>query len=157
MTKEDLTKMKIICTGYLVLKEDNSARIAETASLGQGEFWCSETLHRQLDVLDSLISRKVGNDPSISLCYSLPQTEASARTWIDTFFFRTSAMLLPDIRMVLNMELDISASITLSSLSTILGFIDYTAIITSDPTTGKSALAYINHQVHYSLQLAFLK
>jgi len=58
--------------------------------------------------------------------------------------------------MVLNMEHIISATTTsLSSLSTLLAFVDYTAIVASQHIAGKSALIYLNHQVHCFLQLSF--
>ena len=38
------------------------------------------------------------------------QTEASARAWIDTFFFRAMAMVPPTQRMVLNMEYTIPST-----------------------------------------------
>ncbi|KAI9509432.1 hypothetical protein F5148DRAFT_1187990 [Russula earlei] len=117
MTTEHLTKLKIISTGFIDLKPNFEERIAATAALGQSELWSSANLYRQLHLLESLVPRT---------------TEASARAWIDAFFFRASAMLSPTKRMVLNMEHVVPATtISPSSLSTLSGFVDYTAIVGS--------------------------
>jgi len=75
------------------------------------------------------------NDLS-TLCATciLRQTEARTRPWIEAFFFRASAMLPPDKRMVLNMEQVVPAETTHSTcFSNLAGFVDYTAIVTSQP------------------------
>ncbi len=65
-------------------------------------------------------------------------------------------MLSPNKRMVLNMEHVVPTStISPSSLSTLSGFVDYTAIVASQRVAGKSALTYLNRQVHCFLQLLF--
>ena len=65
------------------------------------------------------------------------QNEASARAWIDTFFFRVSAMLPPNQHMVLNVEHTIPATtINASSLSTLSGFVDYTAVVAGQRDAG---------------------
>ena len=65
-------------------------------------------------------------------------------------------MLSPNKRMVLNMEHVVPATtISPSSLSTLSGFVDYTAIVASQHVAGGSALTYLNCQVHYFLQLFF--
>ncbi|KAF8332431.1 hypothetical protein F5887DRAFT_996797 [Amanita rubescens] len=116
MTAEHLTKLKIVSTGFIDLKPNSEERIAATASLGQSELWSSANLYRQLHLLESLV----------------PIKDASARAWIDAFFFRASAMLSPNKRMVLNMEHVVPATtISPSSLSTLSGFVDYTAIVAS--------------------------
>jgi hypothetical protein len=80
---------------------------------------------------------------------ALRQTEASARVWIDTFFFRASAMLPPDKRMVLNMEHIVPATtISPSSLSALSGFVDFTAIVASQRDAGTSASTYLNRPAH---------
>ncbi|KAH9979063.1 hypothetical protein BGW80DRAFT_1222200 [Lactifluus volemus] len=109
---EDLTKLKITFTGFLALKPNLEDRIVMTASLGQNELWSSANLYRQLQLLESL-------------------TRASA-PWIDAFFFRVSAMLPPNKRMALIMEHIVpAATIDPSSLSSLSGFVDYTAIVAS--------------------------
>ena len=58
-------------------------------------------------------------------------------------------MLPPDKRMVLNMEYIIPATtISPSSLSTLSGLIDYTAVVASQQTAGKSASTYLNCPPH---------
>jgi len=79
----------------------------------------------------------------------LRQTEASACAWIDAFFFRASAMLPPNKRMVLNMEHVVPATtINPSSLSTLSGFVDYTAVVANQRAAGKSASTYLNRPAH---------
>ena len=74
------------------------------------------------------------------------QTEASARAWIDAFFFRVSAMLPPNQRMVLNVEHAVPATtISPSNLSTLSGFVDYTAVAASQRAAGKSTSTHLNH------------
>ncbi|KAF8237674.1 hypothetical protein L208DRAFT_1421509 [Tricholoma matsutake] len=117
MTAEYLTKLKITFTGFIALKPNSEKRIGATTSLGEDELWSSANLYRQLLVLETLIPRT---------------TEASARAWIDAFFFRVSAMLPPNQRMVLSMEHAVPATtISPSSLSTLSGFVDYTAVVAS--------------------------
>ncbi|KAF5381638.1 hypothetical protein D9615_005460 [Tricholomella constricta] len=115
VTDQTSAKLNITLAGILDLKPNLEKRIAETISLGQDEFWSSANLYRQLHVLEGL----------------LPGTkEASSRAWIDTFFFRVSAMLPPSQRMVLNMEHTASATtISPSSSSTLSGFVDYTVVV----------------------------
>jgi len=80
----------------------------------------------------------------------LRQTEASARAWIDAFFFRASAMLPPDKRMVLSMEHAVPATtISPSSLSSLSGFVDYTAVVASQRAAGKSVSTYLNCLAHF--------
>ena len=56
--------------------------------------------------------------------------------------------------MVLNMEHVVPATtISPSSLSTLSGLIDYTAIVASQSMACKFALAYLDCQAHYFLQL----
>ncbi|KIJ51002.1 hypothetical protein M422DRAFT_204014 [Sphaerobolus stellatus SS14] len=120
MTLEDLTKLNITFAGTLSLKPNLEERIAATTSLGQDKLWSSPNMYRQLHLLESLIPRT---------------TEASARAWIDAFFFRASAMLPEAKRMVLNMEHAVPATtISPSSLRTLSGFVDYTAVVASERT-----------------------
>jgi len=102
-------------TGFISLKPESEERAVKTVSLGQSELWSSTNLYRQLELLETLVPRT---------------NEASARAWIDAFFFRASAMLSPDQHMVLNMEhLVPPTAISPSSLLTLSGIVDYTAII----------------------------
>ena len=71
------------------------------------------------------------------------QIESSAHAWVDAFLFCTSAMLPLDKHMVLNLEHNVpSTTITPSSLTTLSGFIDYTTVVSSQHTAGKSAHSY---------------
>ncbi len=86
----------------------------------------------------------------------LLQTESSARAWIDALLFRASAMLSPNKRMVLNMEHIVPATtINPSSMSTLSGFVDYTAVVASQRVAGKSPLVYLYCQAHCFLQVFF--
>ncbi|KAG1800027.1 hypothetical protein EV424DRAFT_1438853 [Suillus variegatus] len=120
MTMEDLTKLKITCTGFIRLKPDLAERITATltatTALGHDEFWSSVYLSRHLHFLGGHISR----------------TGANARVWIEPFLFHASAMLPSNMRMVLSMKQDVPAMIvSLSSLSTLSGIVDYTATVAS--------------------------
>ncbi|KAH7910224.1 hypothetical protein BJ138DRAFT_1009256 [Hygrophoropsis aurantiaca] len=117
ITMENLTKLNITFTAFLYLKPNPEERIAATTSLGQNELWSSANLYRHLHLLESLIPRT---------------TETSGRAWIEAFFFRASAMLPPNKRMVLNMEHVVQATTASpSSLSSLSGFVDYTAVVAS--------------------------
>jgi hypothetical protein len=92
---------------------------------------------------------RYANDLSTFALLNPSQTEASARAWIDAFFFRASAMLPPNKRMVLNMEHAVpSTTISPSSLSTLSGFVDYTAVVASQRTAGKYASMYLTRLAH---------
>lgn len=118
MNATNLTEFKIMFTGHLRLKPNLNELVAATTSLGQNELWSSTNLYRQLLLLESLVPKT---------------TEATARAWIDAFFFRASAMLPSNKAMILNMEHVVPAT-TISpwSLRTIGGFIDYTAIVADE-------------------------
>jgi hypothetical protein len=65
-------------------------------------------------------------------------------------------MLPPNQRMVLNMEHVVPATtISPSGLSTLSGFVDYTAIVASQRAAGKSASAHLSHPPHRPPQLTF--
>ena len=65
-------------------------------------------------------------------------------------------MLPPNKRMVLNMEHVVPATaISPSSLSTLSGFVDYTAVVASQRAAGKSDSTYLDRPAHFSLQLSF--
>jgi hypothetical protein len=100
MTEENLTELKITFSDIMVLKPDLEEHIMATISLGQNELWSSANLYRQLHCLENLVPM-VCNDLSTFTLLIPCQTEASSHTWIDAFFFRASAMLPPNQRMVL--------------------------------------------------------
>ncbi|PBL04137.1 hypothetical protein ARMGADRAFT_1158053 [Armillaria gallica] len=99
----------------LRLKSDHLARAEKTTDLGKDQLWSSNNLHRHLNGLEMLV----------------PQTsEANARSWIDAFFFRASAMVPTGMRMVLNMEHAIPATVFHST--TLAGQIDYSAVVAEE-------------------------
>jgi len=70
------------------------------------------------------------------------QTEAGAHAWIDAFFFRATAMLSSDKRMVLTMEYAVpSVNIGLSNIN-ISGLIDYAAIVANEKDASKSTFGF---------------
>ncbi|KAG2064150.1 hypothetical protein BDR04DRAFT_1162883 [Suillus decipiens] len=118
MNATDLTEFNILFTGQLILKPNLNERVAATTSLGQNELWSSKNIYRQLLLLESIVPKT---------------TEATARAWIDVFFFRAFAMLPANKAMILNTEHVVPATaITPSSSWTIGGFVDY-IVISSGP------------------------
>jgi len=102
----------------LYLKSDWRQRVADTRLSGADHFMSSANLHRFLNMLLRLVAR-----PS----------EASARTWVDAFLYRASAMLPNDRSMTVNVEYTVSpvAVPTASGADIILiGYMDYTVVVT---------------------------
>lgn len=133
MDATDLTEFKIMFTGQLCLKPNLNELVAATTSLGQNELWSSTNLYRQLLLLERLVPKS---------------TEASARAWIDAFFFRASAMLPPNKAMILNMEHVVPATtIGPSSLRTLGGYVDYTAIVADECDARKYVLTYLSQLI----------
>ncbi|KAN0078023.1 hypothetical protein V8E55_010080 [Tylopilus felleus] len=79
----DLTRLNITSSGFIVLQPNYEERVLATTSRGENELWSSQNLYRHLQLLESLVPRK---------------TKASAHVWIHAFFFPASAMLPPDKR-----------------------------------------------------------
>jgi hypothetical protein len=97
----------------LNLKADHWIRATAAASLGDENLWCSDIFHHHLTLLEGLV----------------PHTnEASARSIIDAFFFRVSAMVEPKDYMVLSLEQGVPQTIT-SSKTTLGGVLDYVALV----------------------------
>ena len=63
MTTEDLVKLKISFTGFLVLKGNADERVKTTTSLGKDCLWSSENLYRHLLLLEGLVPRTVCLSP----------------------------------------------------------------------------------------------
>ncbi|KIJ06761.1 hypothetical protein PAXINDRAFT_182629, partial [Paxillus involutus ATCC 200175] len=104
----------------LSLKRDVAQRIGAARLAGADHFMSSMNMHKFLDMLLSLVAK-----PS----------EASARTWVDAFLYRASAMLPPTKQMVLNAEYNVSpVSVPTASGSEVIlvGSIDYTIVVTND-------------------------
>ncbi|KIL56190.1 hypothetical protein M378DRAFT_1038874 [Amanita muscaria Koide BX008] len=121
MTEEALSKLNITLGGSLKLKTDYKVRVAATEELGMTEHWSSEGLYRHLRVLQKL-------------------NEAASRAWIDSFFFRASAMMPQGKQLVLSLEQSVplpATTVKPFGFSTIRGYIDYTAIGVSASGAGK--------------------
>jgi len=114
----------------LSLKDDVAQRVDAARLVGADHFMSSRNMHKFLDMLLPLVPR-----PS----------EASARTWVDAFLYRASAMLSPRKQMVLSVEYNVSpVSVPTASGSEVIlvGFIDYTVVVTNDV---KIARYFLNH------------
>ena len=153
MTAELLTKLKIVSTG-------SEAQFRETHRgdcLGQSELWSSANLCRQLRLLDSsLVPRMVCNDLSIFLllAYSARPKQALVRG----LMYSSSAHLqcYHQISAWLSTWNTLFQPLLLARrVSTLSGFVDYTAIVASQRLAGKSVPTCLNRQVHCFLQLFF--
>lgn len=114
----------------LSLKDDVAQRVDAARLAGADHIMSSRNMHKFLDMLLRLVAR-----PS----------EASSRTWVDAFLYRASAMLPPTKQMVLNVEYSVSpVSVPTASGSEVIlvGFIDYTVVVTNDR---KIARYFLNH------------
>ena len=133
--------MHITSLGFLDLKGRLEPRITETSLLGCDQLWCSDNMYRHRTILELQISRTVCQLLFISwptFNYTR-QTEASARAWINTFFFRAMAMVPPTQWMVLNMEYTGPPTrIRPQSFATISGRTYYTAIIAKPGAASES-------------------
>ncbi|KIJ98357.1 hypothetical protein K443DRAFT_123702 [Laccaria amethystina LaAM-08-1] len=123
------TAKKITAGPPLSLKDDVTQRVAAARLIGADHFMSSSNMHKFLDMLLRLVAR-----PS----------EASSRTWADTFLYRASAILPPPKQMVLNVEYSVSpVSVPTASGSEVpVGFIDYPIVVTNDL---KIARYFLNH------------
>jgi len=125
-----LSDIQITAGRPLFLKSDVVQRVNAGKLAGADHFMSSENMHQFLNMLLHLVAR-----PS----------EASARTWVDAFLYRASAMLPPTKQMVLNVEYNVSpVSVPTASGSEVIlvGFIDYTVVVTDDV---KIARYFLNH------------
>ncbi|KAJ7126074.1 hypothetical protein C8R44DRAFT_780994 [Mycena epipterygia] len=105
-------RLNIVHAGDLHLKSDHAQRIEQSRFLGNQEHMSSQHMHQHLAMLDGLVPRT---------------SEAAARLWIDTLFFRAAAMVPADKRMVLNIEP--STAIHTNSNMSIPRKIEYTAVV----------------------------
>ncbi|KAG6916734.1 hypothetical protein DXG01_005554 [Tephrocybe rancida] len=112
---ETLFKLNVVRRSTLRLKGDQNERVEKSRLVGKDQFWSSAGMYQHLALLERLIPR---------------DNEAASRAWIDTFFFRASAMVGPEQRMVLDMENCIPVTaINPLSLATISGYTNYTALV----------------------------
>ncbi|KAF5388904.1 hypothetical protein D9757_005073 [Collybiopsis confluens] len=113
---ETLKRLNIVQQRGLIIKSGAEERSEKSKLIGKDELWSSTNMQLHLALLDKLVSK---------------ENEATCRAWIDTFFFRASAMVDPGKSMVLNMEQVIPATaISPTSMATISGFTDYAAVVT---------------------------
>ncbi|KAI9573877.1 hypothetical protein HD554DRAFT_2310459 [Boletus coccyginus] len=108
--------------GPLINRGDHADRVAGSIALGGDTYMSSEDMYRHLNLLENLV----------------PTTnEAGARLWIDTIFFRVSAMLSGSKRMVLNLKEHIpSVGISVPGQTCplkITGAVDYAALTMDIP------------------------
>lgn len=102
-------------------------------------------MHKFLNMLLHLIARPVRINQHILILFLIhlkPQSEASSRTWVDAFLYRASAILPPPKQMVLNVEYNVSpVSVPTASGSEVIlvGFIDYTVVVTNDPKIARKS------------------
>ncbi|KAJ2912169.1 hypothetical protein MD484_g8246, partial [Candolleomyces efflorescens] len=117
VAEDHLVKMGISCSGLLELKPDAVARSVEADALGGDGLWSADRLYRHLQFLDGLVPQR---------------NEASARPWIDAYFYRVATMTRSSSNMVLNVE-QVVPSVPMSgqSLPPLSGYVGWTAIATT--------------------------
>ncbi|KAF8798599.1 hypothetical protein BYT27DRAFT_7264729 [Phlegmacium glaucopus] len=104
----------------LPLKDDLAQRVSAARLVGADHFMSSTNMHKFLDMLLRLVAR-----PS----------EASARTWVDAFLYRASAMLPPTKKLIFNVEYKVWPVSVLTAMGTEVlqvGYVDYTTVVTND-------------------------
>ncbi|KAG9227094.1 hypothetical protein CCMSSC00406_0008294 [Pleurotus cornucopiae] len=118
LRQEEIEKLHLSEGPDLILK-DNPRRLDEERVIGENQLWSHETFYRHLCLLQS----------------SVAQTEASARTFIDAFFFRAAAILSSRSsegkRVVLGLELPVNATVG-GGEATLKGFVDYAILFTGN-------------------------
>ncbi|KAF9035395.1 hypothetical protein BDZ89DRAFT_1062174 [Hymenopellis radicata] len=102
------------CGGGMLAAKDDKPRVHASSAIQPRHIWSSKNLHSHLNWLEQ----------------SVPQVEGSARSWIDAFFFRASAMVGEGERMIWNIEHPIPNTTVRPTATTILaGQIDYSAVV----------------------------
>ncbi|KAF9023498.1 hypothetical protein BDZ89DRAFT_1069869 [Hymenopellis radicata] len=105
------------CGGGMLAAKDDKPRVQASGAVQPRHIWSSKNLHSHLTRLEQ----------------SVPQVEGSARSWIDAFFFRASAMVGEGKRMILNIEHPIPHTTCRPTAMTILaGQVDYSAFVAND-------------------------
>ncbi|KAJ6520905.1 hypothetical protein DFH09DRAFT_1193599 [Mycena vulgaris] len=97
-------RLHVVHVGDLHLKSDHAQWIAQNRVLGEQEHMASQDMHRHLAMLDKLVAQTVHLRVQAYSISISPQSEAAARSWIDTLFFRAAAMVPADNRIVLRIE-----------------------------------------------------
>ncbi|PPQ91549.1 hypothetical protein CVT25_008668 [Psilocybe cyanescens] len=127
---EHVSNIQISPGPPLSLKDDVVQQTAAAKLASTDHLMSSKNMHKFLDMLLHLVAK-----PS----------EASSRTWVNAFLYRTSAMLPPAKQMVLNVEYNVSPvtkPTVLGSEVILVGVVDYTIIVTNDP---KMAQFFLNN------------
>jgi len=124
MTFNDLININVVNDPeQLNLKTDCVERATSVSRLGEDKVWSSTMFYKHLELLDSLVPLA---------------NEAGARTRIDAFFFRVSAMVPPDKHLILNLEQVIPQTVVHDPSSTALaGVADYTAVIANSESQAR--------------------
>lgn len=126
----------------LVLQHDHEDRATKIIKQDNGVYMTSADMYRHFNMLENIVSKTVcALLAPLQLSYFtvLLQNEAGARIWIDTIFFRVSALLPDSKRLVLNIEQHIpSIGVSVPSLTGPLdinlnGMIDYAAFTMDVP------------------------
>ncbi|KAI0058486.1 hypothetical protein BV25DRAFT_1919362 [Artomyces pyxidatus] len=115
--EEAMGRLNIVEKGRLILRGGADLRQPTVASLsvGSDKFWSNDHFFQHLSFLLNTVAG---------------ENEASARMVIDTFFFRSAAMLSSPQVVVMMLENPVTAvHPTLSLNDTISGIIDYTVIV----------------------------
>ncbi|KAL0947828.1 hypothetical protein HGRIS_013895 [Hohenbuehelia grisea] len=152
LRQEQIEKLHLI-EGPSLKLITNSRRLDEECVRGEDPLWSHDTLYRQLCLLQSSVAR----------------TEASARTFIDSIFYRAAAILSSRSsdgkRVVLGLALPIEATVG-NDEATLKGFVDYAIFYTRneralsfmrDPLLSKirlhsdSVFVSLGHQLPQSL------
>ncbi|KDQ32652.1 hypothetical protein PLEOSDRAFT_1110213 [Pleurotus ostreatus PC15] len=118
LRQEEIEKLHLTEGPYLILVA-NPGRLDEERVIGENQLWSHETFYRHLCLLQS----------------SVTQTEASARTFIDAFFYRAAAILSSRSsegkRVVLGLEVPVNATVGKEE-ATLKGFVDYAILFAGD-------------------------
>ncbi|EAU91843.1 hypothetical protein CC1G_04610 [Coprinopsis cinerea okayama7 len=117
VNETNLGRLNITQAGMLFLQDQEKLRdaIESTRQLGATELWSNGNMYRHLSFLSNTYNNV---------------NEASSRMFIDAFFFRTTAMVPSDQRVVIMLEKPVpSARPRESKMDTVSGVIDYTALV----------------------------
>ncbi|KAF7439838.1 hypothetical protein PC9H_000175 [Pleurotus ostreatus] len=118
LRQEEIEKLHLTEGPHLILVA-NPGRLDEERVIGENQLWSHETFYRHLCLLQS----------------SVTQTEASARTFIDAFFYRAAAILSSRSsegkRVVLGLEVPVNATVGKEE-ATLKGFVDYAILFAGD-------------------------
>ncbi|KAF8156537.1 hypothetical protein B0H34DRAFT_709530 [Crassisporium funariophilum] len=113
LTEDHLTLFRLKGEKILKLKPNLGAQVDAAKQVGSVAAWSADHLVRHLGLLLERVASPM---------------EASARVWIDPFFFRACAMMPPDKKMALSLEQVVPHTVvSLDGKTTFGGYIDYAA------------------------------